>query len=292
MLLKQAGSSVTASIESLVDDPVALRHQLTQLQQEYPERIAAVQGDLAELSNEINAIQRDRDIANRTVQLAQAQLDELEPLLKNAQDARADAPAAVIRVRFDNNTLPLDQAFTRAAQLKSTANAYTTRALEAGQSLDVLSQQSERLAELLSQLETEYAEFQAQIAQLDSQIAAIERNERLIDMVEERENAIRKYDKFETISLHQVTSRMAKIRGEQEARLRSLTDSQNARSLEEQAAEMIDRERAALDLFEKASEPVNFTPPTIEIGPAKDAESTNELDHEHVALNEATIVIQ
>lgn len=290
MLLKQAGSTVTSSIDSLVDDPIALRHQLAELQREYPERIAAVQGDLSELSNEIVAIERDRDISHRTVQLAQGQLEQLEPLLRDAQEARSDAPSAVIRVRFDNSSLPLDQAFTRAAQLKSTANAYTTRALEATQSLEVLSQQSERLADLLAQLETEYAEFQAQIAQLDSQIAAIERNERLIDMVEERENAIRKYDKFETISLQQVTSRMAKIRGEQEARLRSLTDSQNARSLEEQATEMIDRERAAQDLFKQASKPVNLTPPTIEIGPAMDSGSDDEPSQEPVALNEPIII--
>ena len=85
-----------------------------------------------------------------------------------------------------------------------------------------LKQQEQHLGELLGTLETERAEFQSQLWQLDQQIDAVSRNERLLTMLEKRQKTIDSISPFKADSLDQVTQRIAKIRAEQESRMASL----------------------------------------------------------------------
>ena len=103
----------------------------------------------------------------------------------------------------------------------------------------------------------------------------IARNEKLIDMVEEREKAIRNLDRFESVSLDQVTGRMAKIQAEQEARLTSLLSGAKQRSYEEMAEQELSTERSARQIFESTMElPFELPRDTIEIG------EDGEIDHD------------
>ena len=268
-LFHQARHTVTDAIDAQIGDPVALRNQLRRLEQEYPERIASVRGELASLNQQMAELTRDRDVAQKVVELASIDYESISASLAQAEEVRTESPYAVIRVRFDGRAFDLDDAYSRAVQIKNTMNAYQGRAYEADRSVELLAQQRDRLTELLNELETEHADFRAQVFQLDGQIEMIERNDRLIAMVQEREDAIRKYDKFETVSLDQVTGRMAQIRAEQEARLEQLASGAETRNYAEQAEAMLNAEASAKQLFEatKALEPAAAPAPTIEVSP-------------------------
>ena len=100
-LFHQARHTVTNAIDNAIDDPVALRNQLRNLEKQYPERIASVRGELASLDQQVAELTRDRDVANKVVELASADFSVLEASLAQAESARTESPSAIIRVRFD-----------------------------------------------------------------------------------------------------------------------------------------------------------------------------------------------
>lgn len=270
-LAGQCRSAVCETIDNNINDPVALRSQLRSLEAEYPKRISSVRSDLAELEAQLQELERDKAVSERVVEMASADLGELKDMLARAESARTEAPAAVIHVRFDNQPYSLDQAYSRATQINNTLNVYSTRAADAERDLGFLNQQKDRLAELLSTLETERAQFQAQIWQLDGQIEMIARNEKLIDIVEKRQDSIEKHSKFEAVSLEQITGRMAKIRAEQEARLQALSNHSETTNYEKKAKVMLDSENVARDVFHRSEQiaPPVVLPGKIEITPQK-----------------------
>lgn len=289
-MYSQVKSKITNTIDSAIDDPIALRAQLRSLERQYPERIAKVRGELAELTGQAERIERDRAVALKVVEMASADLEMISDRLDQARAARSESPSAVIRVRFEDRTLSLEESYNRATEIRNTISAYTTRASEADRSMQVLSQQSQRLTDLLNELEKEHTSFQTQLAQLDGQIEVIARNEKLIDMVEQREKAIRNLDRFETVSLDQVTGRMAKIQAEQEARLTSLLSGAERRSYEDMAEQELSREHSARQIFEST---MNMSLPlpaeTIEIG--EDGEVQRDADRRGpVAVRDQVII--
>lgn len=266
-MYSQIKTKITNTIDSAIDDPVALRAQLRSLERQYPERIAKVRGELAELNEQAQRVERDRQVALKVVEMASADLDTITDRLEQARSVREDSPGAVIRVRFEDRTMSVEESYNRATQIRNTVSAYTTRANEAERSMQVLGQQSERLTDLLNELEKEHTAFQTQLTQLDGQIEVIARNEKLIDMVEQREQAIRNLDRFETVSLDQVSGRMAKIQAEQEARLNSLMSGAERRTYEDMAEQELSREQSARQLFESTMQlPLTLPSETIEIG--------------------------
>jgi len=263
----QVRTSVNKAIDSQIDDPVALRAQLRKLESQYPERIAEVRSDLAELDAQLEDLKKDQAVSEKVVALAKADYEALSPLIAKAEAARVESPYAVINVRFGGGTLTLDQAYARGTQINQTIGAYQTRAADAAQNIAFLDQQKQRLTELLTELETERAEFQAQVWQLDNEIAMIERNENLIDMVESREKTLNKYERYEAVSLDHVKERMRKIRAEQEAKLKELANKSEARNYEQEAQQMIETENLGREVFERSLEETKLAPTTIEITP-------------------------
>jgi chromosome segregation ATPase len=268
-LAGQARQAVVTRIDQNIKDPVALRAQLRSLEAEYPRRIAAVRADLAELQQQLAELDRDREVSVRVVEMASADLSELKAMLARAESARAESPLAVIQVRFDNRAYSLDQAYGRATQINNTLNVYGTRAADAERDIAFLRQQEERLSEVLAQLETERAQFQAQIWQLDGQIEMIARNEKLIELVEKRQASIDRHSRYEAVSLEQVTQRMARIRADQEARLQAVSGQTATTNYEKKARVMLDSENTARDVFKRSQEAAPAPTPTkaIEILP-------------------------
>lgn len=293
-LAGQARQCVIQQIDKNIKDPVALRSQLRSLEAEYPKRITGVRADLAELRTQLSELQRDKAVSDKVVEMASADLGVIKDILAKADAARTEAPYATISVRFDSHSYSLDQAYSRATQINNTLQVYSTRSADAERDMTFLTQQQQRLEELLTQLETERAQFQAQIWQLDGQIEMIARNDKLIDIVEKRQASIDKYSRYEAVSLEQITSRMTQIRAEQEARLKGLTNESQATNYEKRAKGMIDTENVARDVFKKAQEAPLFQPSkTIEIGPGAAHDSTgngnkNKLDH--VAMTKPVVV--
>lgn len=253
-LVSQAHDRILRSIDDSIEDPVALRAQLRELEKQYPARIGQVRGDLAELREQMRQIEREAAIAERVVALAESDLGALKPLLAEAE-AREVASSGeglvrhVAAIRFDNRTYTLDQALTRANQISQTKVAYANRAADAQHDLVYLRQQEERLSEILMQLEAERSTFQAQLFQLDRQVDAISRNEKLIAMLEERQRTIEDVSRYEVANLDQMVARLAEVRARQQAELDALTG--QARTLDyEDVARM---EVSALEHLPEAS---------------------------------------
>ena len=241
MLFDKMRDSVNEKVDAAIDDPTALRSQLRDLEQQYPERISELRGDLAELQEQERQIQRDLAVAQRVVQLADADVGALQPLLAQAQAASAEAePGTVVNVRFADDSLGLDEASGRLTRIVQTRSAYASRASDATRDLVYLGQQKDRLEQLLTQLETERNEFRSQIWQMDRQVDTIARNDRLIELMQRRQKTMDECGRYEAGSLAQVQSRMAEVRSKQESQLEMLSSDQERLDYEDVARLQVD----------------------------------------------------
>ena len=262
-LVHQAHENLVSIIDENIDDPVALRAQLREHEAEYPQRISQVRGDLAELNEQIRQLDREKAVAERVVALADRDLETLQPLLAKAEGER-DMGGRAVLVSFSNRSFTLNQAYTRANQIGQTRIAYGNRAADATHDLEYLRQQAARLEEILLQLETERTQFQAQIWQLERQVDAIARNDRLIEIMEERKRTIDEYSRFEVASLDQLHGRLAEVRSRQEAELEYLASDQQRLTYEEMAEMQLDTEtRERSDVESAPSDDVRFEGPVL-----------------------------
>lgn len=226
---------VIQTIDNAIDDPTAMRAQLRDLEREYPKRIKTVRGDLAELNTQIRQLEREKSISLRVVELAQADLAELEGSIQQVASTTGPGEMRLAAVECDGRVLSFDRARSRVNQIKSTRIAYANRAADAEHDLKYLVQQANRLDELLVQLENERAQFQTQIASLTRQVDAIARNDRLIELLDERNKTIEECSRYESVSLDHITGRLAEMRSRQEAELEFLANAGSQDSYEEAA---------------------------------------------------------
>jgi peptidoglycan hydrolase CwlO-like protein len=274
-VFSQTRTRVNTAIDARVTDPVALRAQLKDLESQYPRRIADVRGDLAELNEQLSQLDRELAVSRKVVHMADADLDQMQDVLARAEEARTEAAGHIIRVRFDDNRpMSLDDAYGRANRVSQVRSAYATRAADIERDLGYLGQQKERLETLLEQLETERAEFQTQLWQLDRQVDAIARNDRMIELMQKREATIENQSRYRAASLDQVTARLADIRAKQEAKLQMHSQSTDVKNYENAAKYLLDSEvrggpqpgstRQRL----QRERTIEVAPSVIEIGPA------------------------
>ena len=282
LLADKFGGHINSAVDACIDDPAALRAQIRELESQYAPRIAAVRTDLAQLRQQGADLRREQQVAQRVVDLAQADLSKLTGMLAQAQNLTeshgALASAASyredtntlgenspeIRLNFNNESMTIDQAVTKATRVEQVVATYTSRQAEIDRDLGYMGEQEKRLAELADKLEAERAEFQTQLAALDHQIDAIARNDRLITIMEKRQDTIDRNSRYEAGSLENLKGRLAEMRTKQEAQLESLgkggvTDNYEAKA------------KIDLDARNRSKKPVTFTPmprkQIIEIGP-------------------------
>ncbi|MFQ5748878.1 MAG: hypothetical protein ACE5H3_05390 [Planctomycetota bacterium] len=244
-VVQQVKTNLQKCIDDNIDDPVALRTQLRELEKEYPKRIAQVRGDLAELNQQIRQTEREKAISERVVALAEMDLGHVETTLKKASLARESGAF------FRNGTCKIEGHFIdphqfeiRSDQIQNTIQAYSNRAAQAERELGYLAKQRQRLEDLQVKLEKERAQFQSQLWQLDRQVDAVARNDRLIELLNKRQKTIDEMSRFEVGSLDDLTARLSQIRNRQEAELEMLTESEGRISYEERAEREIRHEGA------------------------------------------------
>ena len=207
------------AVDSFVSDPVALRHQLEGLSKEYPDRIAEVRGEIAEVDHQIGQFTRDIEIAQRVVGMTTKDLDEMGALVKRAEES-VKATARPVSIRYGGTKFDLEEAYNEGRRIQNVRSSYNDRQAHDQQQLTFLTQQKQRLSEILNKLETEYSTFQSQLWALDRQIDAIERNERLITLTEDQQATLASYEKFGKVgSLKQIEAQLAALRTKQEAQL-------------------------------------------------------------------------
>ena len=230
-MANQVRTEINDVIDSNVDDPVALRSQLRQLEKEYPKRIAQVQGDLNELQMQIRDLEREKSVAQRVVLLARRDADSFDSEI-------ASTPETVAYTSASNRyaaSAAVSRAKARASQANQVAATYAGRVQDADRDLGYLYQQAERMEEVRAQLESERAQFQAQLIQLERQVDAVARNERLINLMEKRNKTIEDMSRYEAGSLDHIQSRLSGIRNRQEAELQVLSSASNQMSYEDRA---------------------------------------------------------
>ena len=257
VLLSQAQQEIQLRIDHQIDDPVAMRAQLRKLEAEYPERISQLTGDLAELEEQIGQLDRERAIAVRVVELADVDLGEIEGQLASLR-SQGSAALASTRIQFDDRAYAYDKAVARASEIRQTRAVYSSLAADADRDLGYLRGQAERIHEALIQLETERAQFQAQLWQIERQVDAIARNERLIEMMEQRQRSLDEQTRYEATSLESLTGRLSEVRSRQEAELEILASDQRQVSYEDMARMQLEDEVRAQGIVTEGIDSAGF----------------------------------
>lgn len=208
-------------VEDFVDDPVALRRQLQGLADQYPDRITEVRGEIAQIDIQIDQLNHDNDVADRVISLTSDDLEEIRVAVVDAEvSMEAGQKVAIRRGSFRVN---IDQARSEARRIAGIKANYQDRLNSNDQQVSLISNQRERLSDILGQLEDEYGQFEEKLWVLDRQIDAIERNDRLITMTEEQQAILRDYEKLGKVgNLRQLESKLEELRITQEAQLQAL----------------------------------------------------------------------
>jgi len=265
-MLNQTRGVITTVIDSNIDDPILLRAQVKKLEAQYPGKIAEVRTDLSEVQTQIAQLQREQQIATKVISLASNDLSVVDSQIAQARVTQGANPGAIVRISFNNKAVDLDDAYAKRQQIEQTQNLYSTRAQDLKVDLGYLNDQESQLSDLLTRLTTEQAEFQAKLFQLDAQIDTIARNDRLIGMMEDRQETIDEHSRFQANSLDQLNSRLTSIRTEQRARLEAITNKDKSRNYVDEAQFLIDQEGRVSD-FNHQGEDFTIEPTVIEITP-------------------------
>ncbi|MCH2162526.1 MAG: hypothetical protein MK085_11730 [Phycisphaerales bacterium] len=235
----QLRSKAKSIADDLVDDPVALRRQLQDLADRYPERIAEVRGELAEIDRQKTQLEKDREIARRVVAMTTSDLEQLQLAVANGEIREASGRTVAIRVA--SRSVDLEAARNEARRIATIRRTYQDRYAGDDTQVAFLEQQHERLTEILEQLEQESSRYEAKLWQLDRQIDAIARNDRLIEMTKEQQALLAEYDKFGNVgNLDQLEAKLAELRTVQEAQLQTLAKRGVRSEYEDRARNAID----------------------------------------------------
>jgi len=240
-LLHQARASITDTIDGAIDDPVALRVKIQRLQSEYPKRIGEVRKDLGEVQAQIAQVGRELAISERVVELAEGDLDNLDRLLAVATDRHEGHSARVVRIRYQDKVMSEPEAIRSARVVQQMRDAYESRAADLRQEQGFLGDQESRLSELLAQLESEHAEFQAQLWQIDRKVDAAARNDRLIAIMKKRQARIDEHSRYDAVSLDDLNRQLDGIRTRQEGELARLAGTSAEQDYKKRAEFEIDR---------------------------------------------------
>ena len=234
-LQTKARSAVDAQLGVDLNNPQALRRHLRKLADEYPDRIAEVRGEIAEVDHQIGEFRRDIDVSDRVVNMTSADIEELRELVAAAEAERRTGIRKVA-LRFEGRTFDLDTAYDEAARINKVHNAYSDRLAHGQFQLAFLDEQKSRLSEILDKLEGEYDTYRTQLWQIEQQIAAMERNERLIELTKDQQATLDQLESMgEVQNLGQIESKLAEMRVKQEAMLEQLQRGNDHESYEERA---------------------------------------------------------
>ena len=253
-MASQIRAQVNDRIDQHIDDPIAAREQLERLAVQYPKQIASFRNELNTLRSEIIDAERERTVSQRVVALAQEDLTDLQARLARAKDAREEHPYATINIAFRSRELSLDDAYSKATEVARDVQTYQARVDHFNGAIDHLQEQESTITDIISQLEAEHAEFQAQLWQIENELELFERQEKLVKMVEKRQKAINGFEKYDAGNLDNFMSRVTTMRAEQEARLKAATNQVNKNTYEDRARAMLNSEKSAKELYEQTLE--------------------------------------
>jgi chromosome segregation ATPase len=265
--LHHVRTQVQGVVDMCVDNPEALRRQLEELADEYPERIEEVSKELAIVDTHIDEIQSD---LRKSTLVVSAMTDDLGLLKRGVEQANAKRAEGImyVKLELDGMRLSPEQAINEASRLLGARESYQDRIEFDQRQLVFLQEQREALSEALTGLEGEFASFEAKMWQLDREIDAIERNERLIELTKRQQQTLDSYNKFEKVgNFRQIESKLAQLRTVQDAQMQVLRERAFQRDYEAQAEMQITLENDGNFEIEtvdaSASESITWNGPVV-----------------------------
>ncbi|MGA1709216.1 MAG: hypothetical protein ACO4CI_11070, partial [Phycisphaerales bacterium] len=157
------------------------------------------------------------EVAQRVVAMTGEDLLKLRELVDGSS-------TRTVSLRTGGAAVTSERALAEAQRIRGVREAYRDRAASETQQLAMLQGQRDRLQEILDKLQGEHRRFEARVWQLDQQIDAIARNDRLIELTKQQQEILAEYDRFGKVgNLDQLEGRLAQLRAEQEARLETLS---------------------------------------------------------------------
>ncbi len=226
----RAGAFVDEYID--VEEARELRGRLHDLAAVYPDRIAEIRGELARVQTQVAQFAHDADVARRVVAMTGT---DLERIALSVDAAERSGVTTVSLVAGDAG-VNIDVAYREGRRIQGIRQTYQERLVADQQQLEMLVSQQSRLQTLLEQVQSEFTEYQSQVWQLDRQIDAIERNNRLIALTESQQQTLRKFNTpGDTQSLRTIETRLAEISAVQEGTLQALNEQQRQGEYEHRA---------------------------------------------------------
>jgi chromosome segregation ATPase len=226
--LAQVRTKAQGVVDQCMDDPTALRRQLEQLASEYPDRIREVTGEIAAVDHHLAVVTRDLEVARRSVAFATDDLGSLKTKIVKAEEAVQTRLASTgaespVFIRFKGARFDLKGAYAEVVRIGTTRRTYQDRFAFDQEQFTMLQEQKARLEEVLAKLKEDHGTYQAQLWALDRQIDAIDRNDRLIELLEQQQATLANYDRYSNVaSLDQIHARLAELRSTQEAQIETL----------------------------------------------------------------------
>ncbi|KAA3614360.1 MAG: hypothetical protein DWQ01_01260 [Planctomycetota bacterium] len=226
------------------DDSLSVRlpKELQALNREYPKRIATVRKDLAELQAHLRQLRVERRISERVIQLAKKDQENLQSKLAHSKHA---SPACT-SCHTEHSPGVMKQLAEnwqkRISQAEQTIQGHRSSLEETGIEMSSLKRQASQLQALLTKLESEYSQFRVKATSLERQIHSAKRNQRLIEMIEQRQRTIDELTAYEAPSLSQFESRLHQVRSQQLARLEILNGLDSQVDYEQQARKELEAE--------------------------------------------------
>jgi chromosome segregation ATPase len=233
-------TQATALVDEYIDveEAQALRSRLHELAEAYPDRIAEIRGEVARVETQLEQFAHDADVARRVVAMTGA---DLEQLALKVQSAERGGVRTVSLVSGDAG-VNLDVAYREGRRIKGIHETYQERLVSDQRQITMLETQRERLAALLEQIEDEFADYQAQVWQLDRQIDSIQRNDRLIALTESQQATLRAFESpGNAEGLRAIETRLAELQAVQEGTLQALTERGRQNEYEHRAQMMLNQ---------------------------------------------------
>lgn len=233
-------TQATALVDEYIDveEAKALRSRLHELAEAYPDRIAEIRGEVARVETQLEQFAHDADVARRVVAMTGA---DLEQLALKVQSAERGGVRTVSLVSGDAG-VNLDVAYREGRRIKGIHETYQERLVSDQRQITMLETQRERLAALLEQIEDEFADYQAQVWQLDRQIDSIQRNDRLIALTESQQATLRAFESpGNAEGLRAIETRLAELLAVQEGTLQALTERGRQNEYEHRAQMMLNQ---------------------------------------------------
>lgn len=245
------------------EEALSLRQRLHDLAEEYPDRIAEVRGEIAKLNTQLGQLEHDSDVARRVVAMTDS---DLRSLAKRVDVAQKSGIRTVSLVSGDAG-VDLEVAYREGRRVRDIHQTYQQRLVADRRQVELLNAQHDRMTALLEQIEREYADYQAQVWQLDRQIDSIERNDRLIALTESQQETLSRFrTPGDVESLRQIESRLAELSAVQEGTLQSLAEQGRQHEYESRARSDMDMAYDGIDPFEGLRPaPAAPTPATLAI---------------------------